>query len=47
MLNKVGVLDVPDFLKDELAATLSEVRIENRDIARVLEEFDRIIQGIN
>lgn len=46
VFNKMGVVDIPDFLKDDLATTISEVRIENKDLVKVLSDFDKFINKL-
>jgi len=40
LLGRVGVINMPDFLKEDLACSISEVQVESKELLKVLEEFD-------
>lgn len=43
VLGRVGVTSLPDFLKEDLACSISEVRVESKEFLKTLQEFDHIM----
>ena len=37
----MGIQDVPDFIKDDCPSSLSEIRMENKDLMRMLQNFEQ------
>eukprot|EP00347_Sterkiella_histriomuscorum_P014634 403360130 len=46
VFGRIGLQDVPDFLKEDLAASISEVRIENKELVKAMSSFERFIQNL-
>ena len=38
---RMGIQDVPEFIKDDLPSSLSEIRMENKDLMRMLQNFEQ------
>lgn len=43
LLGRVGVLSVPEFLRESMVASISEVQVESKEMLRVLEEFNEAL----
>lgn len=40
IFGRVGLVELPSFLKEDLAASISEVRVENKELVTALSGFD-------
>jgi hypothetical protein len=46
IFGRIGIKNIPEYLKDELTNSISEVRV-GKEFTRALEEFDYKIRDIN
>lgn len=46
VLAKVGINEFPEYLQEDLACSISEVRIQNKDLLKVLERFEITINDM-
>lgn len=43
---RAGITEVPEYLQEDLAQSISEVRIQNKDMVRAMENYERLMSDM-